>query len=50
MVSKRIDTLDNRIRSREFDKMAAFDDKSSREIEETVGVLFVSRGAEANSR
>ena len=50
VVSKRIDTLDDRIRSREFDKTAAFDDKSRREIEEIVGALFVSRGAEANSR
>ena len=42
--------LDNRIKSREFDKTAAFDDKSCRVIEETVGALFVSRRAEANSR
>ena len=42
--------LDYRIRSREFDKTVAFDNKSRREIEEAVGALFVSRGAEANSR
>ena len=45
-----VDTLDNRIRSREFDKTATFDDKPHREIEETVGALDVSRGNKANSR
>ena len=45
-----VDTLDNRIRSREFDKTVAFDDKPRREIEETVGALDVSRGTKANSR
>ena len=45
-----VDTLDNRIRSREFDKTVVFDDKPRREIEETVGALDVSRGTKANSR
>ena len=45
-----VDTLDNRIRSREFEKTVVFDDKPCREIEETVGALDVSRGTKANSR
>ena len=46
----RVLTFDHRIRSRELDKTAAFDHKPRREIEETVGALYVSRGAKANSR
>jgi hypothetical protein len=48
--SKFIDTLDDRVRSREFNKMVAFENKARRKIEETIGARYVTRGAKANHR
>jgi hypothetical protein len=48
--SKFIDTLDDTVRSREFNKMVAFENKARRKIEETIGALYVTRGAKANRR
>ncbi len=48
--SKFVDTLDDRVRSREFDKTVAFENKACRKIKETIGALYVTRGAKANRR